>query len=72
EVAIARILKRTKEDYVSNALTEQAYLNNKKRFEEVDSDDIKKSYPNLNITHLIVNTQYDLPQDWHIIGMEKK
>ena len=72
EVAIARILKRTKEDYVSNALTEQAYLNNKKRFEEVDLDDVKKSYPNLNITHLIVDTQYDLPQDWYIIGMEKK
>ncbi|MBA7687433.1 hypothetical protein ES703_95896 [subsurface metagenome] len=72
EVAIARILKRTKEDYVSNALTEQAYLNNKKRFEEVDLDDVKKSYPNLNITHLIVDTRYDLPEDWYIIGMEKK
>jgi len=56
EVAIARILKRTKDDYVSNALTRQAYLNNKKRFEEVDSEDIKNSYPNLSITHLIVDT----------------
>jgi len=72
EVAIARILKRTKEDYVSNALTEQAYLNNKKRFEEVDSDDIKKAYPDLNIVHLIVDTRHNLPQDWYIIGMEKK
>ncbi|GAI16359.1 unnamed protein product, partial [marine sediment metagenome] len=35
EVSIRRILKRTKEDYESNALTEQAYLNNKKRFEKV-------------------------------------
>ena len=72
EVAIARILKRTKEDYVSNALTEQAYLSNKKRFEEVDSDDIKKAYPDLNIVHLIVDTRHNLPQDWYIIGMEKK
>ena len=72
EVAIARILKRTKEEYVSNALTEQAYLNNKKRFEEVDSGDIKNSYPNIDIVHLIVDTRHDLPQDWYIVGVEKK
>jgi len=72
EVAISRILRRTKEDYESNALTEQAYLNNKKRFEEVDLDDLKNLYPNLSITHLIVDTQYDLPEDWYIIGLEKR
>ena len=72
EVSIARILKRTKEDYVSNALTEQAYLNNKKRFEAVDLDDLKNLYPNLSITHLIVDTRYDPPEDWYIIGVEKK
>ena len=72
EAAIKRILKRTKEDYVSNALTEQAYLNNKKKFEKVDLADLKDSYPNLDIIHLIVDTRYDLPEDWYIIGMEKK
>ena len=72
EVAIARILRRTQEDYESNALTEQAYLNNKKKFEEVDLDDLKRLYPTLNIIHLTVDTQYDLPEDWYIIGMEKK
>jgi len=72
EVSIKRILKRTKEDYVSNALTEQAYLNNKKKFEQVDLDDLKKLYPSLGITHLIVDTQQDLPGDWYIIGMEKR
>ncbi len=72
EVAIKRILKRSKEDYVSNALTEQAYLNNKKKFEGVDLNDLKKSYPDLNVIHLIVDTQYDPPQDWYIIGTEKK
>ena len=72
EVAIGRILRRTKEDYVSNALTEQAYLNNKKKFEEVDLDDLKRLYPNLNIIHLIVDTQYDPPQDWYITRVEKK
>ena len=72
EVSIRRILKRTKEDYVSNALTRQAYLNNKKRFEEVDLNDLKHLNPNLSITHLIVDTQYDPPEDWYIIGVERK
>jgi len=72
EVAIRRILKRTKENYESNALTEQAYLNNKKRFEEVNLNDLNNLYPNLSIIHLIVDTQHDLPQDWYIIGMEKR
>ena len=72
EAAIARILRRTQEDYESNALTEQAYLNNKKKFEEVDMDDLKRLYPKLNIIHLIVDTQYDPPEDWYIIGMEKR
>ncbi|HUU65643.1 MAG TPA: ATP-binding protein [Dehalococcoidales bacterium] len=72
EVAIARILRRTQEDYESNALTEQAYLNNKKKFEKVDVDDLKRLYPKLNIIHLIVDTQYDPPEDWYIIGMKKR
>ena len=72
EVAIRRILSRTKEDYESNALTEQAYLNNKKRFEAVDLDDLKGLYPSLNIVHLAVDTRHDLPEDWYIIGVEKR
>jgi len=72
EVAIARILRRTQENYESNALTEQAYLNNKKKFEKVDLDDLKRFYPNLNIIHLTVDTQYDPPEDWYITGMEKR
>ena len=72
EVSIRRILKRTKENYESNALTEQAYLNNKKRFERVNLGDLKKSYPNLDITHLIVDTTYEMPEDWYIIGVENR
>ncbi len=72
EVAIARILRRTQEDYESNALTEQAYLNNKKKFEKVDVNDLKRLYPGLRIIHLTVDTQYDPPQDWYITGVEKK
>ena len=38
----------------------------------MDLNDLKKSYPDISIIHLIVDTQYDPPQDWYIIGMEKK
>ena len=72
EVSIARILKRTKEDYQSNALDEQAYLNNKKRFEAVDLDDLKSLYPNLKIIHLIVDTEQDRPKDWYITSVKKR
>ena len=72
EVAIRRILARSKESYESNALTEQAYLNNKKKFEKVDLNDLKSLYPNLDITHLIVDTSRDPPEDWNIIGAAKK
>ncbi len=71
EVSIARILRRTKEDYVSNALTEQAYLNNKKKFEEVNLKDLKELHSNLSIIHLIVDTRHDPPEDWYTTGMEK-
>jgi Predicted kinase len=72
EVAIARILRRSKKDYESNALTERAYFNNKRDFEKVDMDDLKQLNPNLSIIHLIVDTQYDLFENWDIIGMEKR
>ncbi len=72
EVALGRILRRTKGNYESNALTEQAYLNNKKKFEAVDSNDLKNLYPDLNIIHLIVDTRCDPPEDWYVIGMERK
>ena len=72
EVSIARIERRTKEKYESNALTVDAYLANKKKFEPVDIDDLKKRYPALKIMHLIVETCRDNSEDWYIIGMEKR
>jgi predicted kinase len=72
EVSIARIVRRTKENYESNALTEQAYVNNERKFEEVDLADLKASSPQLDIVHVIVDTQYDPPDDWYIIGEEKR
>jgi predicted kinase len=72
EASIARILKRTKEKYESNALTKQAYLNNKKMFEPVDLDFLKRKHPQLKIIHLTVDTEKDLPEEWNIIRIDTK
>lgn len=72
EVSIARIQRRTKEKYESNALTVEAYLANKSKFEPVDIEDIKKNYPTLKTLHLTVDTCRDNTEDWYVIGMEKR
>jgi predicted kinase len=72
EVSIARIMKRTKEKYESNALTEEAYLANKNKFEPVDIDDLKKKFPALKVTHLTVDTCRDETECWFVVGMEKR
>ncbi len=72
EVSLTRIKKRTKEKYESNALTEEAYLANKNKFEPVDIEDLKKKYPTLKVTHLTVDTCRDETDQWFVVGMEKK
>jgi predicted kinase len=72
EASFARILRRTKENYESNALTKEAYLSNKKKFEPVDLGDLEKRYPQLKMMHLTVDTEHDAPEDWYIIEMEKR
>jgi predicted kinase len=71
EVSIRRILARDKDNYVSNALTEEAYLNNKKKFEAVDLEAIKKQNPGLKLVHLVVDTTEDPPEKWYITRCEK-
>ncbi len=68
EVSLRRISQRTKENYESNALTEQAYTNNVKKFEAVDLEDLKGLYPDLNIVHLLVDTTSNLTEEWFVIG----
>jgi predicted kinase len=72
EVSIARIMRRTKEKYESNALTEEAYLANKNKFEPVDIDDLKKKNSTLKVTHLTVDTCRDETDQWFVIGVEKR
>lgn len=72
ERSIERILKRTKDNYESNALTREAYLNNKALFQSVDLDDLKKDYKDLPMIHIKLDTEYDLPSQWKVIKIEKR
>ncbi|MBW2106838.1 MAG: AAA family ATPase [Deltaproteobacteria bacterium] len=67
EISFKRISRRTRENYESNALTEQAYLNNKKKFQPVDLKNLKNLYPSLNILYLLVDTTSDLVNEWTVI-----
>ncbi len=67
DYSLNKISKRTKEDYESNALTPQAYFNNKERFEPVDLDELKGRFPNLFIVHILVDTASDSEDEWYVI-----
>jgi len=68
ESSLRRISERTKENYESNALTEQAYVNNLKKFEAVDLEELKRPFPDLNTIHLLVDTTSDLTEEWFVIS----
>lgn len=72
EVSLRRISKRTKENYESNAITEQAYLSNVSKFEPVDIGDIKKLFPSLPIIHLTVDTSQGEQNRLFLIDIEKR
>jgi predicted kinase len=72
EVSVSRIERRTKEKYESNALTVDAYLANKKKFEPVNVEELKKTYPSLKVLHLTVDTCHENAEDWYVIGMDKR
>lgn len=72
EKSIERILKRTKENYESNALTQEAYLNNKALFQPVDTTDLKKRFQTLPIIYITIDTEYDTLPDWKIRKIEKR
>jgi predicted kinase len=72
EYSLAKITKRTKDNYESNALTPQAYFNNKDKFEPVDLDEFKARFPDLSIVHLVVDTASDSEDEWYVIGKDTK
>jgi uncharacterized protein len=72
EVSVARIERRTKEKYESNALTVEAYLANKKKFEPVNINNLKREYRSIEIMHLTVDTCRDNPEEWFVTNVEKR
>jgi predicted kinase len=69
--SIQRILKRTKENYESNALTREAYLNNKALFQPVHVNKIKEKFLNLAVTYILIDTESDTLPDWKIKNIER-
>jgi hypothetical protein len=72
EKSIERILKRTKESYESNALTREAYLNNRAVFQPVDVDDLKEKFKHLSIIHLAIDTEQEALPGWKIRKIDKR
>jgi predicted kinase len=72
EKSIERISKRTKENYESNALTKEAYLNNKALFQPVNIDDLKRRFETLPIIHLTIDTEQDTLPGWKIRKIDKR
>lgn len=65
--SLEKISKRTRENYESNALTPEAYHNNRNSFEPVDLDGLKEAFPDLSIMHLVVDTASDTEDGWYVI-----
>ena len=72
EKSIERISKRTKENYESNALTREAYINNKALFQPIDASDLKKRFRTLPIIYLTIDTEHNDAADWKIKKIEKR
>ena len=72
EIALERIRKRSKEKYESNALTEEAYLANKSKFQPIDIDVVKKKCPSLKIAHIVIDTCVCGMANWTITKAEKR
>jgi predicted kinase len=72
EKSLERISKRTKENYESNALTKEAYLNNKALFQPVNAADLKKKFRTLPIIYLTIDTEHSAPAEWKIKKIEKR
>jgi len=72
EYSLNKISQRSRENYESNALTEEAYFNNKKKFEPVDLEDLKRLYPQLHIIHIVVDTASDLEDEWYVLRREER
>jgi len=47
-------------------------VNNKKRFEPVDLDDLRRLFPGLTILHFTVDTASDSEDEWYVVGKSSR
>jgi predicted kinase len=72
EYSLGIIAARTPDSSESNAVTAEAYFNNKEAFEPVDLDDLQDRFPDLAVLHLIVDADSDEPEDWFVVHEEMR
>ncbi len=69
--SLKKISLRSRDRYESNALTKQAYFNNKEKLEPVDPAELKRNFPGLDLFHVTVDTGSDSEKDWLVISSTK-
>lgn len=67
EYSLGVLRGRDKETSESNAVTEDAYFNNKRIFEVVDVEDLRRRLPRLRVVHLTVDADGEAFQDWRVV-----
>jgi predicted kinase len=71
-VAIARINRRSKENYESNAVSAQAYFDNARQCEPVNVSQIKDAFPALGIIYVTLDTSGGENNCIFITSIEKR
>ena len=72
EVALARLRDRRPETSESNAVTEEAYFDNERRFESIDINTLAGKFPLAMILYMTVDTSEFAPESWKIIRREER
>ncbi len=67
EYSLAVLRGRDRETSESNAVSEDAYFNNKRIFEPVDVEQLGRRWPGLHIVHLTVDVDGEVPEAWRVV-----
>jgi hypothetical protein len=66
DVALRRIAQRSPTPGESNALTAEAYFNNKAAFEPIDVDELRRLLEPYHLEYAVVDTTGDKPEHWRV------
>jgi hypothetical protein len=70
KTVVERIRARSSKEYESNALTDEAYYNNLKEWEQVDLGMLRTQFPGLKLGYFKVLSENKNPYEWKIIYKE--